>query len=410
MLHGKIKPFVREQGPAIRHANTEAASVRPHQQGWRLGRPSCSLWHHRHCSEMLRHSQNQPFPARPARRPSARRHQASPDWAGLPCLPSGVFGFAPSSSDLSEKQTGGRRQGRHARLLPLRAMKENPGQEAACSRASFRVRIGEKKTAREERGTKGGAGEGGRPLLFHLLADARRPRRNAARAHPGLDGAPPPSGQAGEPRRLHQAKAAVSCTEFAQCRKQSEKQKSGLREALLLSGPRRKGNRRHRGASGAAGCGSRTLVVRQGSWSHSRRLCYISFPETYPWESLLSLRGEGAALLQAGSKELGHACPGGGHAPGRTSDLTSEELPWVPLFLEPLGSASPRPPGMLACGGEPPREARLLLRGELGGGRDGIREEFRSWFFPEGSNPSCPTRLGPIYRRLIHSKGPQISP
>lgn len=161
------------------------------------------------------------------------------------------------------------------------------------------------------------------------------PAEMPARAHPGLDGAPPPSGQAEAPRRLHQAKAAVSCTEFAQCRKQSEKQKSGLREALLLSGPRRKGNRRHQGASGAAGCGSRTLVVRQGSWSHSRRLCYISFPETYPWGSLLSLRGEGAALLQAGSKELGHACPGGGHAPGRTSDLTSKELPGCPSFWSP---------------------------------------------------------------------------
>lgn len=84
----------------------------------------------------------------------------------------------------------------------------------------------------------------------------------------------------------------MSRAEFAQCRKQSEKQKSSLAEALLLSGPRKRGNGRHqeawsprvgrwRGGGGcglgverwgslsiswAAGCGARALVAGQGSW------------------------------------------------------------------------------------------------------------------------------------------------
>lgn len=76
----------------------------------------------------------------------------------------------------------------------------------------------------------------------------------------------------------------------------------------------------------------------------------------------------------------------------------------MPLFLEPLGSASPRPPGMLAFGGEPPREARLLLGGKRGGGRYGIGRSFGAGFSLKDQIPLVQPRLGPIYQRLIHSK------
>ena len=74
LLHGKIKPFVREQGPALGHADTWAACVWLSWQSCCPRRPSCSLWHHWHHSEMLRHSfkitlaqpaQADPVPIRP---------------------------------------------------------------------------------------------------------------------------------------------------------------------------------------------------------------------------------------------------------------------------------------------------------------------------------------------------------
>lgn len=185
------------------------------------------------------------------------------------------------------------------------------------------------------------SGPGGRPLLFRLLADAAETLLdNLAR-----NGTPSPAPRRGAPRLHHQAKAAISCTEFAQCRKQSETQKSSLTEALLLSGPRKRGNGRQREPPESQGGGGaqRLLGSRARSKSPGRgsgllvtqsKIVLHFISKDGPLEVSSVFKGWGRGLLSwrlalAGVMPLGE--PAIPPAMGYTGALS----------LEPRGSASP---------------------------------------------------------------------
>lgn len=111
LLHGKIKPFVREQGPTMGHAEHR---VRLSWQSCCPRRPSCSLGITDitlRCSQAL--FQNNPCPASPRSSP----HQASLEQAGHAVFGHDCFCFAPASSDLSEKADSREKVGDESTLL-----------------------------------------------------------------------------------------------------------------------------------------------------------------------------------------------------------------------------------------------------------------------------------------------------
>lgn len=243
-------------------------------------------------------------------------HQASPGGAGLPCPSIMIVLFCPNLFWPEWKQTWGRRQGTMSLLSHL--LPDHPVRDSAVQEYWRRGCRGG--------GEKGRGQQGSGPLPTHLLAATAGPPLGPERIAISL----PPHPQVADNSLQCQAKAAISCRvcTVQGAIRETEQQPHWSRAAFWDDGGGGIRGIRSSGARGrSTGLPGRKVKSKNPGWVSgllvTQSKIVLHFISKVLLEGSIVFKRGCSALLKAGSKEeLGQACPGGCHAPGRTG-LTS---------------------------------------------------------------------------------------